>query len=673
VRDGARQVCADLLPKVGGNPFFLLEMMDALLERGSLEIRDVQDAKGAHVSTLARTARADAGFGALPSTLEQLLGDRIRELPPEERSVVDWLAIAGGPLPPADVTKLAVLRNSEVIGRLCARGVCDRKGELVDFRHPLAREVAYVALEPVERVRMHRVLGDHLAGTSLARGLSAAVVARHFARGELHERAADFYFEAADAARASNQTPLAIRYYQRGLSSLRPDDRRRVRGHEALEGAYRVLGRRRERLSHLEALRSVVRGMRTPKAVCLGLLRSARYHFDEGHLARGVGVARQAAEVAHAAKSPALEVEAEALLSDFLRELGDVQGALAACDRALAGFGPTGRGDVSPRLQGEVLRSRGILLRRVGRVREAVDAYVDAIAIFRTCGARRLEARVKNALAYAMFVQGRYEDGIAVALESIQIDLSMGGRFQIAKTLMNVGQAYFRLGDVPRALAYLKRAREAHDRYGDQMGWAETLLVSALVATELGDLDGAEGFLRDASALTAVTGNAYDRTHESIVSALVALGRRQPQQALRDALDARRDAENMALVAFHFYAMAIESTARVDVGEMHAATLLATTALGAVENLQGCEYGLEVRALCADALKRAGSPQAPEARQRAVDYANALASTIRDPRLRKLFPQRPMNAALFETTPLPYAVRAEGPVSAAGPGAPETA
>ena len=40
VRDGVRQICAELLPKVGDNPFFLLEMVDALLERGALEIRE---------------------------------------------------------------------------------------------------------------------------------------------------------------------------------------------------------------------------------------------------------------------------------------------------------------------------------------------------------------------------------------------------------------------------------------------------------------------------------------------------------------------------------------------------------------------------------------------------------------------------------------------------------
>ena len=670
VREGARQICAELLPKVGGNPFFLLEMIDALLERGALEIRETDPEAGESGAVLARTGRGDASLGTLPSTLEQLLGDRLRELPPVEHAVVDWLAIAGGPLLLVDLLRLTAQEEDEAVVRLCARGVCDRKGELVDFRHPLTRDVAYVELEPADRVRMHRALGDHLAGTSLARGVSAAIVARHLARGENISRAADFYFEAAGAAKASHQTQLAIRYYLRGLSYMPPDDKRRIAGHEALEGSYRMLGRRRERLWHLEALRRIVRVVGTPRAVCLGLLRSARYDFDEGHLARGIGVARRAAEVAHAVHVAAHEVEAEALVSDFLRELGDVQGALAACDRALSTVDPAGAPPA--RLRGEVLRSRGILLRRVGRVREAVDSYVDAIGIFKKCGARRLEARVKNALAYAMFVQGRYEDAVALALESIQIDLSIGGRFQIAKTLSNIGHSYFRLGDVPRALAYLKRAREAHERYGDQDGWAETLLVSALVEIELGDLESSEVHLRDASALNAATGNAYDRTHEGVVRALLARAQRRPDQAIEHALATRHAAEKMALVSFHFFAMAIEAAARIEVGEMHSATLVATTALGAVENLQGCEYGLDIRSMCADVLKRAGSPQAASAHQRAIDHAHALLNSVRDGRLRKLFTERPLNAALFETTPVPAAPQADDAASAP-PGAPETA
>jgi tetratricopeptide (TPR) repeat protein len=296
-------------------------------------------------------------------------------------------------------------------------------------------------------------------------------------------------------------------------------------------------------------------------------------------------------------------------------------------------------------------------------VGEAVDSYVDAIAVFRKVNARRQEARAKSALAHAMFVQGRYEDAITLALASLQIDVAIGGRFQIAKTLANVGFAYARLGDSARAHAYMARARDAHERYSDQDGRAETLLVSALVLIEEGELEAADTFVRDAAALNAVIGSAYVTTHEAIVRAALALARREPRVTIAEAGRARRLAEQLALVSFHFYALALEAAARVDVGENHAATLLATTALGAVENLQGCEFGLEIRVLAADALKRAGSPQAPQAWQRAADYGATVMSTIRDPRLRQLFARRPLLTALVDATPVPQRPASARPVT----------
>ncbi len=648
VKEGVRQVCAELMPRVGGNPFYLLEMVDALLERGVLEIRD---------DKLVREGAGELDAMGLPSTLEQLLADRIQELPGSERVIVDWLAIAGGPLGLSDLTKLntrSSLRASEdAITRLCARGLCDRRGDVLDFRHPLTRDVAYALLDSTTRSRMHRTLGQHLAETSLARGVSAAIVARHLVKGDAPERAAVFYLEAANAARNAYQMQLAVRYYLRAIQHLPEADLQRLGAHEALEAIFRVLGRKAERKRHLDALRRTAKLIATPRAACLALLRTARYDLDEGHLAHGLPVAKQAASLAHASAYPGFEIEAELLVSELSRELGDVQGALAASDRALAACNPSVNPTVPARMRAEVLRTRGVLLRRVGRVREAVDAYVEAIAVFRKVGARRQEARAKNALAYAMFVQGRYEDAIALALESIRIDLSIGGRFQIAKTLTNIGHSYARLGDMPRAQAYLKRAREAHERYGDQDGRADTLIVSAEVLLELGDVDGADAYLREAAQLAESTGNAYDITHAAVVGAALARYRRDAPMAIHNALSARRAAEHQALVAYHFYAMAVEAAARVDAGEVHAATLLATTALGAVEALQGCEYGLEIRVLCADALKRAASPQAPQARQRAVDYAAALVGTIRDPRLKRRFAERPLVTTLFDDTPMP--------------------
>jgi predicted negative regulator of RcsB-dependent stress response len=331
-------------------------------------------------------------------------------------------------------------------------------------------------------------------------------------------------------------------------------------------------------------------------------------------------------------------------MAEALRDIGDMQGALSAVDRALE---TATERRVSLRLRAEVLHSRGTLLRRVGRVHEAVEAYAEAIAVFRKAGARRMEARAKNSLAFAMYVLGRFEDGVALALDAIHIDLEIGGRFQIAKTLATIGQCYGALGDLERGLAYLRRAREAHERYGDQDSRAETLLSAAEVLLEAGDLERAETLVRDAGALTAVTGSAYDSVHEKILRAVLARASADSGAAVMHAFDARQAAEAQAYVSFHFYAMAVEAAARADVGEHHTAILLATTAMGAIETLQGSEYGLATRFLCCEALERSNSPQSAEMTLRARQHAQRLLNSIRDPEMRRLFMQRRFVAELL--------------------------
>ncbi|WP_437878192.1 serine/threonine-protein kinase [Sorangium sp. So ce513] len=652
VREGVAAVCGELVPRVAGNPFFLLEMVDALLERGTLEI--VEHPGGRH--ELVRHDRTGDRGEPLPSTLEQLIGDRLRELPPAEHDVVNWLAVAGGPLLKDDILNLTRLADDEAVTRLCARGLCDRRAGAVDFRHPLVRDVAYLALDSASRVRMHRRLGEHLSTTPLAQGLSAAIVAQHLARGEAPGPAAELYLDAARAARAGHQAQLSRRYYERALSLLPTGDSRRMIAHEALEAIFRHLGRRRERRKHLAALRQLAKESGQARWAALALVRTARFDLDDGHLARGLPVAQRAAEIARIARRPALEVEALTILSEVLRELGDVQGAISAADRALR---VTHTGGLTPRARAEVLRTKGVLLRRVGRVQEAVEAYAEAIAVFRAVGARRSEARAKNSLAVAMFVLERFEDAIAVGLSSISIDLAIGGRFQIAKTLSNIGHAYAKLGDMPRSLAYMKRAREAHERYDDHDARADTLLCSAGILLEAGDVDAAHALCADASALIAVTGSVYDMIHERNVRGLLARARGDIQGAIANASEARQLAESQGLMSYHAYATAIEAASRVDAGEVHTGVLLARTALGAVE-ASSSEYGIEVRDLCCAALQKGAPASAADAYHRAAAHVRAVAGYIRDARLKALFLERAVVRRLL-------AAEAEGPAAGHDP------
>lgn len=641
VQDGVAQVCAELVPRAAGNPFFLLEMVDALLERGVLEIREVEPGR----QELFQADRSGELVLTLPSTLEQLIADRLNELPEEERDVIDWLAVAGGPLSERDLDGASGAAQAEIGARLCARGLCELKADLVDVRHPLTRDVAYRALDRSRRMRMHRALGENFAKTSLARGLTAAVVARHFARGGALEQAAAHYLEAANAARTSYQTRLAKRYYRRTLALLPQDDLRLLETHVSMESICRTQGRWRERRLHLSKLRRLAKKSGKPYWVATALISTAQFEHDQARLVKALSSAQRAEKVAERSQSPILLVQARMLIADVLHDIGDMQGALAAVDRARAIADAEG---VPARLRAEVLRIGGTLLRRVGRVHEAIEAQAEAVAVFRQAGARRLEARAKNSLAYGLLVLGRFEDGIALALDAIRIDLSIGGRFQIAKTLNTIGECYGSLGDFERAQAYMRRARDAHERYGDQDSRADTLLSLAEILIEVGDVAAAEPLVGDAGALTAVTGSTYDSVHEKILRAVLARIEGDPPRAVLHAFDARQAAESQAYVAFHFYAMAIEACARVELGEQHNGILLATTAMGAIEMLQGSEYGLHTRALCWQALRKAGSPQSDEARRRAADYVRRLLGQIRDPEFAVLFRKRRMVHEILE-------------------------
>ncbi|MBX3183182.1 MAG: protein kinase [Polyangiaceae bacterium] len=638
---GVRTACAELFPRAAGNPFFLLEMVDAFLEKGVFELREREDQQ--HELALVEGRHGEFSL-KVPSTLEQLIADRLGELPPEEHRVVEWLGVAGGPLRVGDLIELAGAGAEDSITRLCARGMCDEREGVVDVRHPLARDVAYLGIEPSDSSRMHLALAEHLVARGAARGLSAAIVARHFSRGKQRSRASDFYLEAATAARASYQLKLSARYLRRALDGLPEGDARRLRALEMLEAICRIRGSWRERRKYLSALRALAKESGSAHWVALALIRTARLDLDDGRLQRGLSAVQQAERVAEVAGSPVLQVQAQALTAEILRDLGDMQGALGACDRAIRSAQSS---EVPPRRRADVLRTRGTLLRRVGRVHEAVEAHAEAIAVFRQAGARRQEARTKNALAYAMFVLGRFEDAIALAMDSMRIDTAIGGLFQMAKTMSNIGQSYARLGDIPRALAYLKRAREAHERYGDQDGRADTLLSSAFVLLEAGDVDAAQNLVGDAGALIAVTSSTYDSVHERILRALLARHAGDSGTAVMHAFDARQAAEPQAYVAFHFFAMAIEAAARADIGEHHMAILLATTAMGAIGTVQGSEYGLETRALCCEAVEKAGSPQAAEFLARAREHAQELLDAIRDKHARKSFRRRKLVAALL--------------------------
>ena len=115
----------------GGNPLFLLELIDA--------------------------KQSDSGSG-LPINLEAAIGARLDELAPEERQLIQRASVAGETFSVLDAALLTEREPAEVaavLGRLTQLRFLDQVSGGFRFYHPLAHDVAYNRLPVAERMRLH--------------------------------------------------------------------------------------------------------------------------------------------------------------------------------------------------------------------------------------------------------------------------------------------------------------------------------------------------------------------------------------------------------------------------------------------------------------------------------------------------------------------------------------
>ncbi|MDX6629502.1 MAG: hypothetical protein QOH00_1748 [Gaiellales bacterium] len=206
---------ADLLAeRAGGNPFFLEEALQDLIERGALRRRE-------GVWELAD------GQVAVPTLVQGALQARLDRLPPRTREVVSVASAIGRAfgLPLLDrllphdqvVASLSDLMRLDLIVEVSRRPAPEYR-----FRHGLVQEVAYNSLLEPARRTLHRRIGEAIE-TLYGDGGDAVYgpLARHFAEADEPERAARYSLLAGDAARAVYADHEAIEHYRRARTFLR--------------------------------------------------------------------------------------------------------------------------------------------------------------------------------------------------------------------------------------------------------------------------------------------------------------------------------------------------------------------------------------------------------------------------------------------------------------------
>jgi class 3 adenylate cyclase/predicted ATPase len=212
-----------ILDKTEGNPFFIEEIVQGLVEQGVL----VREGAGGEQPPVARLARPLAGI-QLPPTVQAVLTARIDRLPAGEKALLQTLAVLGKTFSWSLLARIGAQPEEELLGRLAHL----RAAEFVyeqpafpeseyTFKHVLTQEVAYNSLLLERRQALHERTAqaiEALYADRLAEHYEA--LAHHYGRSGNTPKAVDYLQRAGQQAAQRSVHAEAIAHLTAALDLL---------------------------------------------------------------------------------------------------------------------------------------------------------------------------------------------------------------------------------------------------------------------------------------------------------------------------------------------------------------------------------------------------------------------------------------------------------------------
>lgn len=515
-----------------GNPFFIEEVVQSLVEDGTLD-----GERGAYA--LVRPVDA----AAVPATVQAVLAARIDRLGPAEKSVLQVAAVIGKEFPHAVLARVVELEPERLDDAL--RGLA--AGELVyeqelypeaiyAFKHPLTREVAYGSQLGEARARVHaavaRAIAEHQPERLEER---AALLAQHWeAAGEKLE-AARWHARAGAWAGSGDPDEASLHWSRvRELAdALPPSDEATRLGLTAriasLQFGWR-LG-----ISHAEAARMfeeadamASRAGDTVSRTLLLQVYGALRGVSDGDMRESADLARRsialADEAGDAAPYPQLIGSAYALYC-----VGRPREGIAVCDRAIAAMGgdPASGAVAAPFASpyGYSQAFKGVLVAELGGLGEGCRLVEHGRRIAREDGDLEVVGFTHLWSSWLSYRAGEPAAALADAQRALESAERAGGSFSHAQAWTFLGTAEVMRGEWRRAIEALDRSR-AISRTSrtavEQEGWRLALLAEAHLG--LGEVERARELAAEGLEVARAQGHLLHEANASIALARVLLG-----------------------------------------------------------------------------------------------------------------------------------------------------
>jgi predicted ATPase len=461
-----------IIEKTEGNPFFMEETVQVLLDEGAL-------ARNGTVKLTKSLSEL-----RIPSMVQAILAARIDRLPPDEKDLLQTLAVLGKEFTLSQVKATVVARSESELERMLAdlqiAEFIYEQPALADieytFKHALTQEVAYSSVLIARRKLLHARTAEALE--TLFRDRLAdrfSELAYHYSRSGNSRKAVEYLRLAAKQASQRAAYSEAFISASRGLELLNTlsNEPECIRHNIGLQTTLA------EALIMLEGFSaSAISALERAKQLCeqpgnsaqlFSVLQTLRVVYLSLDLQKARQIAEQALVLAEREKEPALLAVAYTVgLGQVLLYLGEFAAARNCFERGLANTDSQLRqsGDSGSAPRGVALSLSASVLWFLGYPNQALERIQDALAMSRLSSSpyERLTTS-----AYAGNVHQCLRNGQTLLTQTeaiLPLAPEQGLPILIARIMMQHGWALADQGRLAEGIAEMERAVEAQKSAG---------------------------------------------------------------------------------------------------------------------------------------------------------------------------------------------------------------
>ncbi|MCQ3973781.1 MAG: hypothetical protein DPW09_10085 [Anaerolineae bacterium] len=461
--------CQRLFSETRGHPFFIIETLRSLSDRGLLQ-RHESGGWTADWETALRQWKTTPDF--VPARIQDLIRARLAQLSPQAQLACTASAVLGQGFDFAQLCQVADLEERDTLPALEAllnRGLLHETNEGYVFVHETIREVAYTDISQTRR----RILHQRALATLESVAAPPASLARHALAAGLTEPAFRYSLAAGDGAMHLFAMGDAIAHYEAARqiltggqlpSSIEAADWRYLYTH--LGRALELNSQFDEALRIYDELRTVAREQANRQLELAALIAQATAYaitspvFD---LEQGKRLSEQALTLARELGNQAAEAKIlwNLMLVHRYGE-GDPHQVVAYGEKSLA----IARELNLPEQIGLALNDLGQAYGSIGQLDRAQKTLAEAREVWRKRDNLPLLADNLRSLSTVNYLTGNYQQALTEAEEASRISQSIGNVWGHAGGLHSSCYVYLESGKPGQAIEALKEAIHLGERGG---------------------------------------------------------------------------------------------------------------------------------------------------------------------------------------------------------------